>query len=101
MVFLRSHKIVVLIYETNLGGKMTSQTVNITEVLIAKLQSLPREQQQTLLDFVEFLEHKNTQSQPIPTQPAQQRVLGLNQGEIWMSEDFNEPLPDEFWMGEE
>ncbi|NJM19370.1 MAG: DUF2281 domain-containing protein [Richelia sp. RM2_1_2] len=80
---------------------MTSQSVNITEVLIAKVQSLPPEQQQTLLDFVEFLEHKNTQSQPISTQPVQQRVLGLNRGEIWMSEDFNEPLPDEFWLGEE
>ncbi|MBE9215257.1 DUF2281 domain-containing protein [Plectonema cf. radiosum LEGE 06105] len=80
---------------------MTSQTLNITEVLIAKVQSLPPEQQQTLLDFVEFLEHKNTQSQPISTQPVQQRVLGLNRGEVWMSEDFNEPLPDEFWLGEE
>jgi hypothetical protein len=80
---------------------MTSQTLKITEVLIAKVQSLPPEQQQTLLDFVEFLEHKNTQPQPIPTQPVQQRVLGLNRGEVWMSEDFNEPLPDEFWLGEE
>lgn len=50
---------------------------------------------------MEFLEHKNTQSQSIPTQPMQQRVLGLNRGEIWMSDDFNEPLPDEFWLGEE
>ncbi|BAZ05143.1 DUF2281 domain-containing protein [Calothrix sp. NIES-3974] len=80
---------------------MTSQTVNITELLIGKLQSLSPEQQQTLLDFVEFLEHKNAQSQPIPTQPGQKRVLGLNRGEIWMSDDFNEPLPDEFWLGEE
>lgn len=27
------------------------------------------------------------------------RIPGLHAGEIWMSEDFNEPLPDEFWMG--
>ncbi|MEO1375823.1 MAG: DUF2281 domain-containing protein [Cyanobacteria bacterium J06635_10] len=80
---------------------MTSQTVNITETLIAKLQSLSPEQQQTLLDFAEFLVQKHTQPQPIQTQPVQQRILGLNKGEIWMSEDFNEPLPDEFWMGEE
>ncbi|MGD1912346.1 MAG: DUF2281 domain-containing protein [Rivularia sp. (in: cyanobacteria)] len=80
---------------------MTSQTVNITETLIAKLQSLSPEQQQTLLDFAEFLVQRHTQPQPIQTQPAQQRVPDLNRGEIWMSEDFNEPLPDEFWMGEE
>jgi hypothetical protein len=65
---------------------MTSQTLDITETLIAKLQSLPPEQQQTLLDFAEFLVQKHAQPQPV-----QQRVLGLNQGEIWMSEDFNDP----------
>jgi len=27
------------------------------------------------------------------------RVLGLHQGQGWMSEDFDEPLPDEFWLG--
>jgi antitoxin (DNA-binding transcriptional repressor) of toxin-antitoxin stability system len=28
------------------------------------------------------------------------RVLGLHPG-IWMSDDFDEPLPDEFWLGED
>lgn len=27
------------------------------------------------------------------------RVLGLHQGMVWMSEDFDEPLPDSFWLG--
>ena len=80
---------------------MTSQTINIADALIAKLQNLPPEQQQTLLDFAEFLVQKNIQSQATPTQAVQQRVPDLNRGEIWMSDDFNDPLPDEFWMGEE
>ena len=75
---------------------MTSQTLDITKALIAKLQTLSPEQQQTLLDFAEFLAQKHTQPQPV-----QQRVLGLNQGEIWMSEDFNDPLPEEFWTDEQ
>ncbi|MCM0594211.1 MAG: DUF2281 domain-containing protein [Gloeotrichia echinulata DEX184] len=75
---------------------MSSQTLNITETLIAQLQTLPPEQQQMVVNFVEFLAHKHAQSQP-----SQQRVLGLNQGEIWISEDFNDPLPDEFWTGEQ
>ena len=29
--------------------------------------------------------------------PAKQRVLGLGKGKIWMSEDFDDELPDEFW----
>lgn len=40
-------------------------------------------------------------------QPAQNvnkpRILGLHAhlGPAWMSDDFDEPLPDEFWLGEE
>jgi antitoxin (DNA-binding transcriptional repressor) of toxin-antitoxin stability system len=32
---------------------------------------------------------------------GRRRVADLNKGEIWMSDDFDEPLPDEFWMGAE
>ena len=28
------------------------------------------------------------------------RVAGLHAGSVWMSPDFNEPLPDTFWAGE-
>ena len=27
------------------------------------------------------------------------RVLGLHAGSMWMSDDFDAPLPDEFWLG--
>lgn len=29
--------------------------------------------------------------------PIPKRIAGLHPGAIWMSEDFDEPLPDEFW----
>ena len=29
----------------------------------------------------------------------QPRVAGLNEGQIWTSDDFDQPLPDEFWSG--
>lgn len=29
------------------------------------------------------------------------RVLGLHPGSIWTSDDFDEVLPDEFWLGDE
>ncbi|MBD2504236.1 type II toxin-antitoxin system VapB family antitoxin [Anabaena azotica] len=78
---------------------MTSQVVDTTSELIAKLQTLPPEKLQQVLDFVEFLAQKYTQPQEIEQQP-EKRVLGLHQGQIWMSDDFNDPLPDEFWLGE-
>lgn len=31
--------------------------------------------------------------------PPKSRVAGLHQGAIWTSDDFDEPLPEEFWMG--
>lgn len=35
------------------------------------------------------------------TRSKQKRVAGLNRGAILMSDDFDEPLPDEFWTGTE
>ncbi len=32
---------------------------------------------------------------------AQQRVPDLFAGAIWTSQDFDQPLPDEFWLGNE
>ena len=32
--------------------------------------------------------------------PIPQRVAGLHAGSMWVSEDFDEPLPEQFWTGE-
>jgi len=34
---------------------------------------------------------------PISSPTLTPRVVGLHSGAIWTSEDFDEPLPDEFW----
>jgi antitoxin (DNA-binding transcriptional repressor) of toxin-antitoxin stability system len=33
--------------------------------------------------------------------PPGTRILGLHQGEVWMSDDFDAPLPESLWSGEE
>ncbi len=39
---------------------------------------------------------------PVPVAlPKKKRVAGLNRGTIWTSDDFDQPLPDEFWLGKE
>ena len=40
-------------------------------------------------------------SLPLTPTVAPPRVAGLNRGQIWVSEGFDTPLPDEFWLGEE
>jgi antitoxin (DNA-binding transcriptional repressor) of toxin-antitoxin stability system len=34
-----------------------------------------------------------------PLPPMQPRIAGLHPGAITMTDDFDEPLPDEFWLG--
>jgi hypothetical protein len=79
---------------------MTTQPITLPETFLAQLQTLPPEQIQQVIDFVEFLNQKYVSSQPDQSMLKQPRVLGLHKGMGWISEDFNASLPDEFWTGE-
>jgi antitoxin (DNA-binding transcriptional repressor) of toxin-antitoxin stability system len=35
----------------------------------------------------------------VTTEEPALRIAGLNRGAMQMSDDFNAPLPDEFWLG--
>ncbi len=35
----------------------------------------------------------------IPPVVKNPRVFGQHKGKVWMSDDFNTPLPDDFWTG--
>ena len=75
---------------------MTSQINNYAELISEKIKTLPLEKQQEVLDFVDFLIGKLPQKKsPL------KRIPNLDQGKIWMSDDFNEPLSDSFWLREE
>ncbi len=74
---------------------MTSQIDDYAELVSEKIKILPLDKQQEVLDFVDFLiERSQKKSQ-------RKRIPNLAQGKIWMSDDFNEPLSDSFWLGEE
>jgi len=38
---------------------------------------------------------------PIQKTAQKERVLGLREGQVWTSDDFDKELPDSFWVGEE
>lgn len=76
---------------------MTSDVTELSNSTLNKLKSLPVEQQQQVFDFIEFLASKYQSSQSIASKPS--RVMGLFEGKGRISDDFNEPLPDEFWSG--
>jgi len=69
--------------------------VSIEQALLEQIRFLTQEQQQEVLDFAAFLRQKAA------GMPKKKRVPGLHK-EItyWMADDFDAPLPDEFWLGE-
>jgi hypothetical protein len=92
---------------------MTAQIVPTTVVspqMLEVLEQLSPELRQQVFDFAEFLvqrQNKLAQDQSVATlgeavsvagKPP--RVFGLHAGQVWMSDDFDAPLPDEFWLGE-
>jgi hypothetical protein len=76
----------------------TTDTANsVSETILEKLQDLPETQQQQILDYIEFLAQKYPKPQPRSSKP---RVAGLHRGKVWISDDFNDPLPPEYWSGQ-
>lgn len=69
--------------------------INYSDLIATKLKNLPVDKQQQVLDFVEFLIQKSTSKQQ-----NTKRVPDIHKGKIKMSDDFNEPLDDSFWLGE-
>ena len=36
----------------------------------------------------------------VPVEPVTtKRIMGMHEGQTWMSDDFDAPLPEEFWGG--
>ncbi len=79
---------------------MPTQTVNLDKV------------EKQLAELLAIAEHSGeiviTQNgkplarlEPVALPKKKKRIAGLNRGAIWTSEDFDEPLPGEFWLGEE
>ena len=74
-----------------------TKTLSINEVpsLLPELLALAKEGDEIIIE-----ENGEPVASVLPiyktTKPAR-RVPGLGRGTIWMSDDFNDELPDEFW----
>jgi hypothetical protein len=70
---------------------------HLVQSLLERLSQLPEPMQDHLAKrFLKELEDAETQ---LENQPRH-RVAGLGKGTITIAEDFDEPLPDSFWLGE-
>ena len=73
---------------------------NLKENLAEVSDDLPVELLAEVIDFAEFLREKERRKQA-ETPPQTKRIAGLHQGQVWISDDFNDELGDEFWFGED
>ena len=69
----------------------------LVQSLVERLAQLPEPVQNRLAQhFLQEVEAAETQM----AQPPRQRTAGLGKGTIVIAEDFDEPLPEAFWLGE-
>jgi hypothetical protein len=61
------------------------------------VERLPPDVQEQLYDYAQFLLERKTRTSP----PRKERVANLHPGAAVMSDDFDAPLPDRFWLGED
>jgi len=73
---------------------------NLKEKLQEIISDLSVESLVTVTDFAEFLREKKRKNQTA-AEPRKERVFGMYDGQGWISDDFNDELPDEFWFGED
>ena len=70
--------------------------MNTKELIVSELESTSEDLLSEVLEFVKSIKRQ----QPISiANTARQRIPNLEQGKIIMSDDFNEPLSDSFWLG--
>ncbi len=65
---------------------------NLVETEFKKLPIAKRKELLTVLT-------NNLEEVEKPSPQSNQRIPGLQKGKVWVSEDFDDELPDEFWGG--
>ncbi len=85
----------------------STSLIKIPENVIIALQLLSPEKRQQVYEFAEFLSYqerlkKNEQTNLYskPQTPIKHRIIGLHQGQGSISDDFADPLPEEFWTND-
>ena len=60
------------------------------------IDRLPDDLKKEVYDFAAFLLEEQMKKQT----SQKPRVMDLHKGQVWMSDDFGNPLSDEFWLGD-
>ncbi len=72
--------------------------MTILETILSELTSVP---EPMLVEVLNFIQSAKNNPSTLSDSSNSPRIPGLHQGEVWMSDDFNDALPDQFWLGED
>jgi antitoxin (DNA-binding transcriptional repressor) of toxin-antitoxin stability system len=77
-------------------GTMSTKIVTVQEAEghLLELISLVEQAEEVVITYDDKPKVKLV---PI-VEPPQKRVFGQHRGQVWMSPDFGDPLPDDFWL---
>jgi hypothetical protein len=70
-------------------------------VFLARLLARQTQRSQRAQEAPAPERHQHLLELAAQVQASRQRVLGLNAGALTTTEDFDAPLPDDFWLGRE
>jgi hypothetical protein len=69
----------------------------IADEMAILLQNLSPDLRQQVFDFADFLARRQDKTEVV----KRKRIRDLNRGAVlWISDDFDDPLPDEFWFSD-
>lgn len=74
-------------------------TIETRQKIYQQIEQLLPDQLNLLAEFIDFLQFKENKPSAL-MQQLSKRKPGLHPGAFVMSDDFNDPLPDSFWLGE-
>ncbi len=75
---------------------MQAESDLVFDLIETEFQKLSLQKQKELL---QLLIAKLNVTSELENQSAPQRIAGLQEGKGWISDDFDDELPDEFWGG--
>ena len=73
--------------------------INFDDMLRA-IEHLSQEQKNALRQRLDALESATDTMKEVTSQ-LKPRTPNMHPGSVWMSDDFDDPLPDEFWFGDD
>jgi hypothetical protein len=80
---------------------METIAIQLDEQTVARLRRLAETRGVTLQTVIQqaIEQQAVTAGEPASGWSGPPRVPGLHAGAAWISEDFDDPLPDDFWAG--